>query len=164
MGTRDPPRKQVLRSELLASLPRHTAPSRTRTRLIMFNYISLKFKNPLKERIALAAGRCLPTHRGNHRLLCLNYVMLPWLGSRGTRRGLGRGPPRSTYARSDSGLAGEGPAPCWPVAWALQGLRDAALRGPNQETQQRRALCNGNRADRLRDPLELEQDVGGTEG
>lgn len=62
-----------------------------RTWLITFNYISFKFENPLKERIALAAGRCLPTRRGNRGLLCLNYVMLPWaaaLGGRGARPGL----------------------------------------------------------------------------
>lgn len=117
----------MLRSELLASLPRHTAPSRTRTRLIMFNYISLKFKNPLKERIALAAGRCLPTHRGNHRLLCLNYMMLPWAVARepgyqeGTgagaapkhlcsvRQRTGRRGPRSVLA---SGLGPAGPQRC----------------------------------------------------
>lgn len=62
-----------------------------RTRLIRFNYISFKFKNPLKERIALAASRCLPTHRGNHGLLCLNYVTLPWAVARepGYREGTG---------------------------------------------------------------------------
>lgn len=63
-----------------------------RTWLITFNYISFKFENPLKERIALAAGRCLPTRRGNRGLLCLNYVMLPWAaalgGGGGARPGL----------------------------------------------------------------------------
>lgn len=83
----------MLCSEQLASPRQHTAPSRTRTRLIMFNYVSLKFKNPLKERIALAAGWCLPTHRGNHGLLCLNYVMLPWAVARelGYQEGTGPG-------------------------------------------------------------------------
>ncbi|XP_053063036.1 basic proline-rich protein-like [Acinonyx jubatus] len=66
------------------------------TWLIRFNYVSFKFKNPLKERTALAAGRCLPTHRGNHGLLCLNCVTLPWAVAPrepGFQEGAGSGPP-----------------------------------------------------------------------
>lgn len=69
--------RKPLCSELLVSLTRRSAPSQRRTQLITSNYISFKSKNPLKERTALAAGRCLPTHRGNHGFLCLNYGMLP---------------------------------------------------------------------------------------
>lgn len=75
-----------------------------RTQLIMFNYISFKFENPLKERIALAAGRCLPTHTGNRGLLCLNYVIRPWAAALGGALDLGLPAPKaqssgSSYAR-----------------------------------------------------------------
>nr|XP_060497230.1 basic proline-rich protein-like [Panthera onca] len=66
------------------------------TWLIRFNYISFQFKNPLKERTALAAGRCLPTHRGNHGLFWLNCVTLPWAVAPrepGFQEGAGSGPP-----------------------------------------------------------------------
>lgn len=75
----------MLPNEILGGPTQHTVQAEMGTRLIMLNYISFEFKNPLKERIALAAGRCLPTHRVNRGLSCRNYVTLPWAaaGSRG---------------------------------------------------------------------------------
>lgn len=73
----------TLCNENPASRTPHTYLAEWHPWLIMFNYISFKFKNPLKERIALAPGWCLPTRSGNRGLLCLNYVTLLWAVSPG---------------------------------------------------------------------------------
>lgn len=85
-------------------------------RLITFNYISLQFKNPLDGKTALAAGQCLPTHRGNRALLGLNYMTLPWAAALGAGPALGF-PPRSP-----------GTAPCRPVTCDPRGRKGCALR------------------------------------
>lgn len=114
-----------------------------RTWLITFNYISFKFENPLKERIALAAGRCLPTRRGNRGLLCLNYVMLPWaaaLGGGGRCSTWACLPQRPRGALEAAMLSPVNPTLCWPVTWDPRSLKDGTLRRMKKETQQRLAL------------------------
>lgn len=88
------------------------------TWLIMLNYLSFKFRNPLKERVALAASPCLPTHRGDRGLSCLNYVTLLWAEDAGNVEGLVLGPPPKSQSPHSTR---------WPVIGGPWNLRPGAL-------------------------------------